>query len=345
MTLRKKIFSKGPGCFIIIILLLLCSCEGRHSWHKEQGMIWHTIWHATYQGNPGAIAAAIDSLASVDASLNTFEPTSLVAQFNSGEACKPDAHLAEVYDISKRVNRLSGGMFDPTITPLVEAWGFGKNRTPDVDSAAISTLLNAVGIEKTWMEGGILHKANPSIAFNFSAIAKGYGVDKAAEALEKKGVDNLMFEIGGEVVCRGVNPEGSTWRIMIETPDEEYLREEFGSDSVPGFGDVLIVELRDEALATSGNYRNYHKEGNRTFGHTISPLTGYPAESDILSASVIAPTCVLADAMATACMGLGSRKAMDMLDRAGLAGAFILKSGKVVMNESMRLHRHEEKHP
>lgn len=305
-------------------------------------MIWHTVWHATFQGKSDWIAAAVDSLETVDKSLNMFESSSLISRLNSGEELSADMHLKKVYEVAKEVHALSGGMFDPTISPLVEAWGFGKNRNADIDSGAISTLLNVVGLEKTWIENGLIHKANPAISFNFSAIAKGYGVDRAAEALEKKGVKNLMFEIGGEVVCRGLNPQGKKWRILIETPQEDYLKETFGCDSLPAFHENLIVELSDEALATSGNYRNYHKSDKGTFGHTISPLTGYPAESDILSASVIAPTCVMADAMATACMGLGSEKGMEMLSNAGLGGAFILTSGEVLINSYMQDHLYEK---
>ncbi|MDE6341042.1 MAG: FAD:protein FMN transferase [Muribaculaceae bacterium] len=329
-------------CACVTIISVLTGCR-TDRWHREQGMIWNTVWHATYEGEESYISACMDSLEAVGASLSVFDEKSLVSRMNSGTDSIADRHFSDVYVISKYVNVLSGGMFDPTVSPLVEAWGFGKNRAPEADSTIIASRLAAVGIHKTRLEGSILHKDNPDITFNFSAIAKGYGVDKAAEALASKGVGNLMFEIGGEVVCRGKNPDGSDWRILIETPDEEFLLATFGTDKMPEFSTPLIVTLSDEALATSGNYRNYHKDSGRTFGHTISPLTGYPVESDLLSASVIAPTCVLADALATACMGMGSEKGMEMLDKEGVAGAFILNTGKLVMNDNMRRHLHEEK--
>ena len=125
---------------------------------------------------------------------------------------------------------------------------------------------------------------------------------------------------------------------MIETPDEEYLKEVFKYEKEPSFSDQLIVELSDEALATSGNYRNYHSQSGQTFGHTISAVTGRPVKTDILSASVIAPSCMEADALATACMAMGSEAAMEMLDDAGLAGAFILYSGEVMVNDRMKQH-------
>ncbi|MDE5846077.1 MAG: FAD:protein FMN transferase, partial [Muribaculaceae bacterium] len=133
-------------------------------------------------------------------------------------------------------------------------------------------------------------------------------------------------------------PDGKKWRILIETPDEEYLKEVFKNDKKPSFSEHLIVELSDEGLATSGNYRNYHSDSGQTFGHTISPITGRPAQTDILSASVIASTCMEADALATACMAMGSADAMQMLDEAGYAGAFILYSGEVMINRKMKEH-------
>lgn len=338
----RKDISSCITSLLLAIITILTGCR-EADWCREQGMIWNTEWHATYEGADHFISASMDSLESVGASLSVFDDNSLVSQINSGKEISTDKHFSDVYLVSKKVNEISGGMFDPTLSPLIEAWGFGKKRVPEADSAIIEERLQDVGILKTRLENGKLYKDNPAIAFNFSAIAKGYGVDKAAEALQQQGVRNLMFEIGGEVVCKGSNPDGKPWRILIETPDEEFLRETFGKDSMPQFSSPLIVELKDEALATSGNYRNYHKAAGRTFGHTISPLTGYPVESDVLSASVIAPTCVLADALATACMGLGSEKGMAMLDEAGLAGAFILATGELMMNDNMRRHRHEER--
>lgn len=330
------------GAFSVLCLIFMAvansSCNGNKMWHKDQGMIWNTVWHATYCSNGDCIAIAIDSLESVSKSLSIFDENSLVSYINKHENGPVDHHISDVYTMSRRVNELSDGLFDPTLSPLIEAWGFGENRVPTADTALIASILPSVGLEFTRIENGILYKSTPEMAFNFSALAKGYGVDQAVKALENQGCDDLMFEIGGEVVCRGINPEGKKWRIMIETPDEEYLREVFRNENKPKFSENLIVELEDEALATSGNYRNYHSESGITFGHTISARTGYPVKTDILSASVIAPSCMEADAMATACMVMGSEAAMEMLDHEGLAGAFILYTGDVMVNDKMKKH-------
>ena len=320
---------------LFILTLMLVSCDNELSWHKSEGMIWNTVWHATYKGPEDAISAAIDTLKAVETSVSVFDENSLVSLINRNDFGPVDQHLKTVYETSKRINRLSNGLFDPTLSPLIKAWGFGKGHNPTADTARIESILKYVGIDKTRIENATLYKSSPEISFNFSAIAKGYGVDIAANTLQERGCNDLMMEIGGEVVCRGLNPEGKKWRILIETPDEEYLKEVFKTEQKPAFSNQLIVELSDEALATSGNYRNYHTESGKTFGHTISSVTGYPVKTDILSASIIAPTCMEADAFATACMAMGSADALKMLDKQGLAGAFILESGEVIVNKKM----------
>ncbi len=323
---------------VVIISALFTGCINNKSWQKSQGMIWNTVWHVTYYGDSNALASAIDSLKAVEKSLSIFDDNSLISYINKNECGPVDQHIAKVYDMSKKVNRISHGLFDPTLSPLIEAWGFGENHVPSADTALVASLLPSVGIDMTHIENGILYKSTPQMAFNFSAVAKGYGVDVAAKALADKGCHDLMFEIGGEIVCRGHNPEGKKWRILIETPDEEYLKEVFKNEKKPSFPERLIVELCDEALATSGNYRNYHSESGQTFGHTISAKTGFPVKTDILSASVIAPTCMEADALATACMVMGSGDAMAMLLDKDLAGAFILYSGEIIVNDKMKEH-------
>lgn len=337
MRLTRLAFKNIAVCTSLLILLpLLYGCINNRTWQKSQGMIWNTVWHATYYGNQDAISAAIDTLKAIEKSISVFDEGSLVSYINKNMSGPTDLHLEKVYDMSKKVNKISKGLFDPTVSPLIEAWGFGENHTPTADTASIAPLLSYVGIEKTRIENGILYKTSLETSFNFSAVAKGYGVDMAAKALEDSGCTDLMFEIGGEIVCRGHNPEGKKWKILIETPDEEYLQQVFKNDNKPEFPDNLIIELSDEALATSGNYRNYHIDSGKTFGHTISPVTGRPVKTDILSASVVAPTCMEADAMATACMAMGSANAMAMLLEEGLAGAFILYSGEVMVNDKMK---------
>lgn len=324
--------------FTFCMILIFPGCIDTNSWQRNEGMIWHTVWHATYLGDPDMLDDAIDSLVRVEQSISVFDHNSLISRINKSKYGTVDTHLINVYDMAKEVNHRSNGMFDPTISRIINAWGFGEDHTPSTDTTDIETLLETVGIDKTYIQDGILYKEREDISFNFSALAKGYGVDVAARVLRDRGCKDLLFEIGGEIVCFGNNPDGRKWRILIETPDEQFLREVFKSNEGPSFKDPLIIELDNEALATSGNYRNYRKTDGETYGHTISPRNGRPIITDILSASVIAPTCMEADAMATACMAMGSADGMAMLLERGLGGAFILYSGEVIVNDKMSEH-------
>lgn len=331
-----KRFSQAAVALSMTLILTLTSCNDSASWQKGRGMIWNTVWNVTYLGTSELLSDAIDSLESVASSLSVFDPESMISVINRSESAPVDKHIAEVYDMSVSVFKKSQGMFDPTIAPLIQAWGFGKGHTPTSDTARIEQILDHTGLMRTHIRDGRLYKDDRNIEFNFSAIAKGYGVDEAAKAFTSKGCKDFMLEVGGEIVCHGLNPDGKKWKILIETPDEDFLRRYFSGDRHPKFTDNLVVELSDEALATSGNYRNYFENGSGTYGHTISPKTGRPVRTDILSASVVAPTCMEADAMATACMALGSFEGMIMLDDAGLAGAFILDNGDIVLSKNMK---------
>lgn len=323
---------------MIAILSITTGCINNKSWQRYSGMIWHTTWHITYMGDRNLISEVIDSLKAMEHSVSVFDTTSLVSRINRQESGQVDRHLTNIYNMSKKIHSISNGMFDPTLSRLIEAWGFGKSHSVSADTANIESLLASTGIEKTYIENGILYKQLPDIEFNFSAIAKGYGVDVASGVLLENGCENHMVEIGGEVVCRGTNPEGKKWRIRIDTPDEEYINATFGNGDKPVFQETIIVELNNESLATSGNYRNFHKDSGKSFGHTISAKTGRPILTDILSASIIAPTCMEADAAATACMAMGSSDGMAMLIQEGLAGVFILNTGEVIYNQQMKEH-------
>lgn len=329
-------FSRSFVALTIAFIMTLSGCSDSSVWQKGQGMIWNTVWNVTYLGSSDMLTAAIDSLQSVASSLSAFDPESIISTINHSDEAPIDQHIKDVYDMSVSVYNKSHGMFDPTISPLIQAWGFGKGHTPTSDTARIEMLLEKTGLMKTHIANGHLYKDNPDIEFNFSAIAKGYGVDEAAKAFSSRGCKDFMLEVGGEIVCRGLNPDGKRWKILIETPDEEFLNKYFSSGRQPKIAGNLVVELSDEALATSGNYRNYFENASGTYGHTISPKTGRPVRTDILSASVVAPTCMEADAMATACMALGSFEGMIMLDDAGLSGAFILDNGEIVLSKNMK---------
>lgn len=290
-------------------------------------MVWNTVYNITYRGPESLQDSIMPVLDSVSKSASAFDSLSLVSRINRGEELPLDDILKRLYLASVDINRHSGGKFDPTVGPLVTAWGFGKGHTPTADTLNIPTLLKYVGISKTRLgEGGRLIKDDPRIEFNFSAIAKGLGCDAVAEMLERNGVTDYLIEIGGEIRSSGHSPRGDRWRVQIDAPVAS-------ADSVI-HESQCVVTLEDIGIATSGNYRNFHQENGRRFGHTINPLTGRPATTDVASATVAAPTTMKADGYATAIMAMGSRDARRMVDSLRLAAYVVTTDGKVWVSDS-----------
>lgn len=288
-------------CVIVIagvVLLRQCRATGGNAYHRNEGMIFNTIYHFTYEAREDYQSQIEAELQRFDASLSPFNPSSIISRFNRNDtAVVADAWFETVFARSKEVWRDTGGAFDPTVSPLINAWGFGFKTGAPVTPETVDSLWHLVGMERMELVDGRLHKDDPRMSLNFSAIAKGYAVDVVASFLREKGVKNFLVEIGGEVAAQGKNARGETWRVGIDTPDEA---------NVAGGEIEAVVMLDDAALATSGNYRNFRVVNGRRVAHTIDPATGYPVQHSLLSATVLAPDCMTADAYATAFMVLGS---------------------------------------
>ncbi|NJM94702.1 MAG: FAD:protein FMN transferase [Cytophagales bacterium] len=247
--------------------------------------------------------------------LSTYVPDSELSQFNRlGNWTFESPYFYPVLHKSQEVYQASSGAFDPTVMPLVKAWGFGPGEAQELDSARVDSLLAFVGWEKISFDSLKLRALHPGVQLDFSAIAKGYGCDVVADYLKAKGVRHLMVEIGGEVVCQGLNAENNTWRIGIDHP-ETYL------SAKPM---AATLTLADKAVATSGNYRNYVDKGGQRLAHTINPKTGYAIPSNLLSATVVATDCITADAWATALMVMGARKAISTVEQHSELEAFLI---------------------
>lgn len=301
-----------------IILSFNTGCSKNENYVKTEGMIWNTLYHITYKGNPELKDSILPVLNDVGKSLSVFDKNSLVSKLNCSESIVGDEFLLAVYDASKRINELSKGKFDPTVSPLIDAWGFGKGHEATRDTLAIDSILQFIGIQKTHREGEMILKEDFRTQFNFSAIAKGYGCDAVGDMFKRNGVTDFMIEIGGEITLNGESPSGKKWKIAVDAPVE-------GKN--PGEETVLILSLTEAGIATSGNYRNYRIEGGRKVAHTISPLTGRPVTGEILSATIVAPTCMEADGLATACMASTLEESKDILESAGVEGLLILENG------------------
>lgn len=267
-------------------------------YQQDRGMIFGTLYRVTYQSEANLQAEIEEELHRFDASLSPFNDTSIITKINRNEAVRPDSFFLRVFRASQRISEETRGAFDITVAPLVNAWGFGFKQGIFPDSAEVDSLLELTGYAKVSLsDSGCVHKADSRMMLTCSAVAKGYAVDVVAQLLKRRGVRNYMVDIGGEVVVGGQNPAGGPWRIGINKPVD---------DSLSVRGDLqALLHITDAAMATSGNYRNFYYREGKKYAHTIDPRTGYPVQHEILSATVVAPDCMSADAYATAFMVMG----------------------------------------
>lgn len=274
----------------------------------------------------------VDSvLVSFNQSLSTYIPDSEISTFNKEEEFA--FNLAFFYPVLKRSKEIfeaTQGAFDPTIMPLVNAWGFGPKGRQTPEAQTVDSLLNLVDYRLIEFDETGVRKTKTGTQLDFSAIAKGYGVDVVADFLRSKGIHNFMVEIGGEVVCSGKNEEGNWWKIGIENPVAESEEKR-----------IAIFELANKALATSGNYKNFYEKDGKKYAHTLSPVTGYPVTHELLSATVFAADCMTADAYATAFMVAGLEKSMEWIEADSSLDAFLVYSNEdgtlsVFLSEGMK---------
>jgi len=280
-----------------------------------QGTSYSVIWESTDGTN---LKPQIESLLQeLDRSLSTYASDSLINRVNANDPdVLPDGHLLEVLQQAIQAHQDTGGAFDPTIAPVVRASGFGPDAADAVLDQAIQDAMPLVGLDKVSIVDGRIIKERPGTTFDLNGIAQGYSADVIARFLTSTGSKNFMVEIGGEVVARGVNADGHDWRVGIDRPSEGNL--------FPGTHLEAILTLHDRALATSGNYRSFHEIDGRKYTHCIDPRTGQSTDSPLLSVTVTAPTCTLADAYATACMVMGLEQSIVFIaSRPDLEALFI----------------------
>ncbi|MFD2725457.1 FAD:protein FMN transferase [Hyunsoonleella rubra] len=301
--IKKK---KAPAWgFVFVFILILVSCKTEVKNTKLSGSVFGTGYSIIYDSEVD-YTSEIDSLfAILNKSLSTYMPNSDISKLNRNEPFEMDEHFIKVYDTSKTIFELTEGAFDPTIGNVVNAWSFGADRAiENLDSLKIDSLMQYVGFNKTNRKGSEIVKSHPNLYLEFNAIAKGYGVDVIGQFLESKKVHNYLVEIGGEIRARGKNAEKqSPWKVGVEEPHFD------GQQSI-----LKAITLNNEAMATSGTYRKFKvdENGNR-YSHIIDTKTGYPSKTNLLSISVIAKNCMVADAYATAFKTMGIEKIKQFL--------------------------------
>ncbi len=315
--------------FIFIMTLAGCSEREAASYDRMRGEAFGTSYNITVKSEgPDIEQRQIDSLIqTVNRSLSTYDPNSLISRINRGEKdVIVDAYFTEIFQKSGKIHADSKGAFDPTIGILVNAWGFGPEEgIAEMDQAKVDSLMQTVGYDRLKLSEGRLIKPHPNTYLDFNANAKGFGVDVVGRFLEAEGVRHYLVEIGGEIRARGMNDKGLPWKIAIEEPNFD------GTRSIQ-----TVISLENEVIATSGNYRKFKVDSisGEKYAHTIDTNTGYPSKTDLLSASVIGRMdCADADGYATAFMAMGFAKTKAFLQSHEQIKAFLIYSdaeGKIM---------------
>jgi thiamine biosynthesis lipoprotein len=305
--------------YFISALVLLVSCEEKE---PQLGVLQGNAFGTTYTIQYYASAAkdansenftikkGVDSVIhAVNKSVSTYMPESDISKINRGDKdIVVDAIFKEVFRISETVFTNSQGYFDPTIGVLRNAYGFGDVKPiKNIDATVLDSLMQFVGFNKVAIsEDGTVRKERPEIYFDFNAVAKGYGIDCIGGYLESKGVSDYLIELGGEILSKGTNSaKGKLWVVGIENVDSSLENREYAT----------TIKLQDKGMASSGNYRKFRIDSlsGKKYVHTLNPLTGSAEQSDVTSATVIATSCGVADAYATALMALGLEKSKELL--------------------------------
>ena len=324
---KKNIKSRISGAFFVLLLLASCSSP---EWKTLQGEAIGTTYTIQYlaDGESEFTAEEMDSLVLwMNHALSTYQKNSLISSFNSNDNSmwqnseelkffEPDMkHLINMLVLSATIYEATDNAFDPTAEYLYSLWNEAKTNGTIPDSAQIKEALKHQGFDLLKKDpNGFPFKDDVKLMLNFNAIAKGYLVDEIGDYLRAKNISNFMIEIGGEVAVSGLNPAGKQWTLGINTPT---------ANSAPT--DVFkAIELDNQCMATSGNYRNFYEVEGKVLGHTIDPRTGWPVNNNLKSATVIHKYCAVADAYATACMVLGLEKAKEKIEADSSLSAYFI---------------------
>lgn len=313
----KGIFSSLCGVTLVSLTLMLvvgCSPAPLSFQHIEGSMLG-TRYHITAELPSGSERKVMERAETLDKrmkrEMSIFDESSLLNRINRSECDKLTPWLEANIRLADSVSRLSGGIYDITVAPLVKALGFAGGEAQSEVAYNRDSLMEFVGYEGISIRDGRLIKRDPRIQIDLNSIAKGFAVDRLADIIHEMGAENYIVEIGGEVVTRGTNPSSGAWRIGIESPvdgnmsDGELLQQRV----------AISPESPLRAMATSGNYRRFFiNERGEKFVHTVNPKTGRAESSALLSVSVMAKTCAEADAMATMLLAAGATRAETLAE-------------------------------
>jgi len=304
---KKKLMWQLPFLMLLIVgTVLIISHQQSTPYRQANDFVFGTTYKIVYQCDSDLTASIRQELMRVDYSLSPFNKESVITAVNQNREVMLDPYFVEVFNKAMEISRETKGAFDITVAPLVNAWGFGFKHEQMPTKRQVDSLRQIIGYQKVALKNGKVEKQDPRMMLDCSAIAKGFGVDAVARLLRDRGVQNFMVEIGGEVVTCGVNAQRLPWRVGVVKPSEDSLS--------TGHELQTILNVTDKAMATSGNYRNFYYKNGRRYAHTIDPKTGYPVQHSLLSATVLAASCSVADAYATSFMVMGLDNARQLLE-------------------------------
>jgi len=310
--------------FSFTCLFLLTSCNSNEkTYNYSQGEVFGTYYRFQIDSDKD-YSKQIDSVfIAIDKAVNSYMEYSEISKFNKeGFLLDPSPTFIDMLQKAKTYHQISEEYFDPTLSPLINKWGFGFENKEQMDSIKIDSLMKFVSFNNLIRFNSAEVKAlKQGVKIDLNAMGEGYALDAIASLLGQYGVENYLVEIGGEMKCKGVNPKGGVWQIGIENPTVSI--EKRGSSL------MNIVKLQNKGLSTSGNYRKFYTDslGNR-YSHIIDAKTGYPVQHNLLSASIISVSSTKADALATACMSMGTEKAKYFIEKDSTIEGFLIYSEK-----------------
>jgi thiamine biosynthesis lipoprotein len=295
------------GVLWVLGLVVLAACEKQPEKMVLQGLAQGSYYAITYYDEQGRnFQHKIDSIFhAVDMSVNLWVDSSVISKVNRNEEVVLDDIFIDNFNIAQEAAQLSDGYFDPTISPIVAAWGFSYKQGDSITPQLIDSLKQLVDYRKVRIENGKVVKDNPAITLDFNAIAQGYTSDLIAAFLANQGIKNYLVDTGGEIMARGGKPNGKPWVVGIEKPADNWDSEQVVQ---------TCIALRDKGLVTSGSTRKYVERNGKRYSHCIDPKTGYPVEHQLLSVTILAENSVWADALASICMVMGLEKSLPIIE-------------------------------
>ena len=311
---------KKNSCFLLLYLFFSASIFAQVEPIKFDGKAQGTTYHITYydEQNRNLQPEIEKILTNFDKSVSTYIPNSIISRINSNEKnVIVDDYFIACFEKAKEVWKNTNGAFDPTVYPLVNAWGFGPKKKQKIEHEKIDSILKFVGFDLIKLKERKVIKKDPRVSLDFNAFAQGYSVDVVSNFLISQDITSFIVEIGGEVYAKGKKINGNNWTIGIEKPIDN-------KDSENPL--KAIVKLEDLAIATSGDYRRFVVENGVKYAHHIDPKTGYPTKNNLLSASVFAKQCIASDANATGILVMGLEKAKVFLEQHKELEAYIIYS-------------------